>query len=95
VRGARILNDIDSNGVPTLPELPDGPGEPTLRVAIPLEIDRIQATSLSSAALWRSTSRSGLQWGLANGYRVSAFYRDLAAGYGYYVLSSLPPAEDS
>ena len=95
VRHARILNDVDATGAPTMPDLPDEPGESLLRVAIPLEIDRIQATSLSSAALWRATTRRALQWGLANGYRVSAFYRDRAAGCGYYVLSTSPSAEDS
>lgn len=95
VQQSRILNQVDASGAPTAPDLPDGLREPMLRVAIPLEIDRIQATSLASAALWRSTSRSALKWGLANGYRVSAFYGDRAADCGYYVLSLSPSAEDS
>jgi predicted GNAT superfamily acetyltransferase len=95
VRQARILNTVDASGTPALPDLPAGRGEPTVRVAIPLEIDRIQATSLSSAARWRATTRAALQWGLTYGYRVRAFEHDRAAGYGYYILSTSPSLEDS
>jgi predicted GNAT superfamily acetyltransferase len=85
-----VLNASDGDGVPTMPQLTDGAvGAATVRVEIPLEIDKVQDTSLALAGRWRATTRAALSWGLARGYRVAAFHRDAAAGRGYYVLSSV------
>jgi predicted GNAT superfamily acetyltransferase len=94
-RTARVLNALDDSGAPTIPEPKAGSIGPIFRVAIPLEIDKVQASSLPAAARWRAATRPALQWGLENGYGIRAFYRDRATGCGYYVLSKTPFIEDS
>ena len=91
-RTARVLNASAGDGVPAIPRLPDGPAEATLRVEIPLEIDRVQEASLTLAGRWRAATRAALTWGLENGYRVDGFYRDDQAARGYYVLSRSAPS---
>jgi predicted GNAT superfamily acetyltransferase len=59
-----------------------------LRVEIPLDIARVQATSLDLAGRWRRTTRRAFRWCLAHGYAVAGFARDDAAGRGYYLLTS-------
>src|SRR5213079_532117 len=43
---ARVVNPSDGDGVPTTPRLRDGPAAATLRVEIPLEIDKVRDASL-------------------------------------------------
>lgn len=89
VQRARILNASDRDGVPTMPDADAFPAAaPLLRVEIPLEIGEVQARSLTTAALWRATTRRTLLWALEHAYAVRGFYRDDAAERGYYVLSS-------
>ena len=87
---ARVLNTVDANGIPTLPHLPTTPIEAMIRIAIPLEIEKVQATDLSLAARWRDTTRRAILWSMGHGYRVAGFYRDDATNYGFYVLSTSP-----
>lgn len=87
VLSSRILNASDRDGVPTLLEMEALPARPILRVEIPLDIERVRAGSGETAALWRTTTRHTLRWALEQRYDVCAFYRDDAAGRGYYVLS--------
>jgi len=89
-RDARVLNASDDRGVPTIPQLPQRPAESVLRVEIPLEIDRIQATSLRDAARWRATTRAAFTWVLQHSYAVTGFYRDAERGHAFYVLSRKP-----
>ena len=93
-RDARILDASDDRGVPAIPQLPQGPAESVLRVEIPLEIDRIQATSLPDAARWRAATRAAFTWALHNGYRVDGFYREPHAERGLYVLSRTPASRE-
>ena len=88
--GSRILNAIDAAGVPEAPRLPRSPGEPVYRIAIPLDIERIQTADISLAARWRDTTRRAILWGLEHDYRVVGFYRDVEADSGFYVISSTP-----
>jgi len=84
---ARIVNPSDGDGVPAMPRLFTGSPDATLRVEIPLEIEKVQQASLALAGRWRATTRAALTWGLARGYRVAGFYRDAEAQRGYYILS--------
>jgi predicted GNAT superfamily acetyltransferase len=84
---ARVVNASAGDGVPTLPQLRDGPPARPLRVEIPLEIDKVQQRSLELAGRWRATTRAAFTWALEHGYHVAGFYRDAAAGRGYYVLA--------
>jgi len=84
---ARVVNASDGDGVPTIPRLRDGPAAATLRVEIPLEIDKVRDASLSVAGQWRATTRAAFTSLLAHGYRVAGFYRDAEAARGYYILS--------
>jgi chorismate synthase len=82
-----VLNASDGDGVPAMPRLFTGSPDASLRVEIPLEIDKVQQASLALAGRWRATTRAALTWGLARGYRVAGFYRDAGAQRGYYILS--------
>jgi len=84
---ARVVNASDGDGVPTMPQLRDGPPARPLRVEIPLEIDKVQQQSLALAGRWRATTRAAFTWALEHGYHVAGFYRDSPAGRGYYVLA--------
>ena len=90
VRTGRVLNASDGDGAPTMPQLRDEPAASPLRVEIPLEIEQVQQASLELAGRWRATTRAAFTWGLEHGYRVAAFYRDVPAGRGYYVLARQP-----
>lgn len=86
-RGASVLNAPDKGGVPAMPQLAERSLGANLRVEIPLEIDRVQETSLKLAGRWRATTRAALTWGLEHGYHVAGFYRDHDAARAYYVLA--------
>jgi chorismate synthase len=88
--GTRILNEVDATGIPTVPRLPMKPDEPVYRIAIPLDIERVQETDIALAARWRDTTRRAILWGLEHDYTVHGFYRDAEADSGFYVLSTAP-----
>ncbi|HET7553377.1 MAG TPA: GNAT family N-acetyltransferase [Gemmatimonadaceae bacterium] len=90
--GSRILNEPDGAGVPALLTLPKLPDEPVYRIAIPLDIEKVQAADLSLAARWRESTRRTILWGFEHGYRIHGFYRDDDAGCGFYVLTTAPRA---
>jgi chorismate synthase len=89
-RRSSVLNPSDKGGVPAMPRLDEGTADATLRVEIPLEIDRVQESSLALAGQWRATTRAALTWGLAHGYHVAGFYRDTEDARAYYVLARRP-----
>jgi predicted GNAT superfamily acetyltransferase len=88
--GSRILNEPDAAGVPSIPTLPRIADEPVYRIAIPLDIESVQATDIELAARWRESTRRTILWGLEHGYRVHGFYRDDDDGCGFYVLTAAP-----
>ena len=91
--GSRILNEADEAGVPAPPSLPRIPDEPVYRIAIPLDIEKVQAADIKLAARWRESTRRTILWGLEHGYRVHGFYRDDDSGCGFYVLTTAPRAQ--
>lgn len=60
---------------------------PFLRIQIPLDIQRVQAESLETAAAWREGSREAFLKSMAAGYEVSGFYPDRDKNAGYYVMT--------
>lgn len=92
VLASRILNPSNGDGVPSMPETTSPPIDATVRVEIPLRVERVQATSLPTAALWRATTRRAFLWSFDHGYTVRGFYRDDATDRGYYVLTRSAPA---
>lgn len=86
-RAAPILNAVDSRGLPTKPDAA-APRSAAVRIAIPADLDRVQAQSLADAAQWRSTTRAAFEWALAHGYRVHSLQRDERSGRAYYVLAA-------
>jgi predicted GNAT superfamily acetyltransferase len=88
--GSRILNEPDEAGAPSLPTLPRIPDEPVYRIAVPLDIEAVQAADIKLAARWRESTRRTILWGLEHGYRVHGFYRDDDDGCGFYVLTAAP-----
>ncbi|HWG52396.1 MAG TPA: GNAT family N-acetyltransferase [Gemmatimonadaceae bacterium] len=93
VRDVPVLNSPDHAGIPTAPDGAIAHVNGLCRVAIPLDIEAVQQSALAAAAQWRATTRQALQWGLQHSYAIRGFYRDDAAGYGYYVLSTTPLPE--
>lgn len=88
--GTTVLNEPDRAGVPSIPSPREGHGESAYRIAIPLDIERVQEADVTLATRWRESTRRSFQWGLQHGHHVLGFYRDAAAGYGFYVISILP-----
>lgn len=65
-----------------------GPEAPRFaRIEIPLDIQRVQAESLQSAAAWRESSRTSFLTAFAAGYEIAGFYPDRDADAGYYVMT--------
>jgi predicted GNAT superfamily acetyltransferase len=93
--GTRILNQVDAAGVPAAPQLPTKPDEPVYRIAIPLDIERVQEADIDVAARWRDTTRRAILWGLEHDYSVHGFYRDVEADSGFYVLSTAPRGQSA
>ena len=87
---APVLNPVDSAGAPSVPRLPKSADEPAYRIAIPLDIERVQDADISLASRWRDTTRRAILWGLEHGYSVLGFYRDSEAESGFYVISTTP-----
>jgi predicted GNAT superfamily acetyltransferase len=94
-RGSRVLNQVDDAGVPAIGALPGVPDEPVYRIAIPLDIEKVQNADISLAARWRQSTRHAILWAFENGYRVLGFYRDDDAASGFYVLTTAPRARKS
>jgi predicted GNAT superfamily acetyltransferase len=85
-RDAPSVNpETESGAEPALARL-ESAWPPVLRVEIPRDIARVQATSLEAASRWRATTRRAFLWCLAHGYAVTGFQRDAAADRGYYLL---------
>jgi predicted GNAT superfamily acetyltransferase len=99
--GSRILNEVDGAGVPALPVLPAlpalsrAPDEPVYRIAIPLDIEQVQAADIKLATRWRESTRRTILWALEHGYHIHGFYRDDDAGCGFYVLTTTPRAQSA
>lgn len=64
------------------------PTEAVVRVAVPSDIEQVQAASLAAAAGWRRSTRRALQHYLGRGYQVAGFYGDERSARGYYVLAA-------
>ena len=61
-----------------------------LRIAIPSDIFRVNAESVTRASHWRATTRRAFQWALESGYTVERFERHDTADRGFYVLARTP-----
>jgi predicted GNAT superfamily acetyltransferase len=74
-------------------DTPDRPhhATPSVRVAIPLDVQSVKQTDPGRALTWRQVTRDALLWHLQNGYRVVGFQRDQPADRGYYYLSTERP----
>ncbi len=90
VRHAPILNPLDASGLPVIPNIGSTTARSSVRIAVPIAIERVQAQSLEAAARWRASTRRAMLWALNNGYGVTGFFRDDDAGCCYYVYSPLP-----
>jgi len=84
---ADVVNPGTVEGRESPPERFAPAPPPALRVEIPRDIARVQATSLDLAGRWRATTRRAFLWCLANGYAVAGFTSDPAADRGYYLLT--------
>lgn len=91
--GSRVLNAVDGAGMPAMLAPKSVPDEPVYRIAIPLDIERVQEADISLATRWRESTRRAILWGLEHGYRVHGFYRDDDAASGFYVLTTAPRAQ--
>jgi predicted GNAT superfamily acetyltransferase len=63
-----------------------------IRVEIPLNGEALLLHAPSEAAVWRSAVRRHVQWGLAAGYTITAFFQDEKADRGYYLMTRTPRA---
>ena len=61
-----------------------------IRVEIPLNGESLLLHSPDEAAVWRETIRRNIQWGLAAGYTITAFFQDDKSGRGYYLMTKTP-----
>ncbi len=64
------------------------PTPPSVRVAIPLDIQSVKQADLDRAVTWRAVTRQALLFYLEHGYRVAGFQRDDTTDRGYYYLST-------
>lgn len=65
---------------------------PSVRVAIPLDIQSVKQADPETAQTWRVVTRDALLQCLGRGYRVTGFRRDRSNDRGYYYLSAdVPP----
>ena len=90
LRASPILNPLDPDGLPMLPDFDRQVKVPSVRIAIPLAIDSVQAQSLPAAARWRASTRRAILWSLDKGYHAAGFYRDDDAQCGFYICSLAP-----
>ena len=61
-----------------------------IRVEIPLNGEALLLHSPDEAATWRETVRRHIQWALAAGYMITAFFQDDKSGRGYYLMTRTP-----
>lgn len=79
--------DAETNGEPVLR---DGAfsTSPSVRVAIPLDIQSIKRADHDSALTWRAVTRQVLRWYMDHDYAIVGFRRDQDMNRGYYYLST-------
>jgi predicted GNAT superfamily acetyltransferase len=58
-----------------------------LRVEIPDNAEQLLVDSPERAAVWRASVRTSMQWGLAAGYTVTAFFVDEQTARAYYLMT--------
>jgi predicted GNAT superfamily acetyltransferase len=58
-----------------------------IRVEIPLNGEALLLHSPTEAAVWRSAVRRHMQWGLAAGYTITAFFQDEPSDRGHYLMT--------
>jgi predicted GNAT superfamily acetyltransferase len=85
VAGPTVDAEVDGE-----PMLRDGafPTPPSVRVAIPLDIQSIKRADPDSALTWRAVTRQVLLWYLDHDYAIVGFRRDQGLNRGYYYLST-------
>ena len=67
------------------------PNAPWVRVAVPLDIETIKATSPDDARLWQLATRRAFEWYLGQGYSVVGFYPAYDQDRAFYVLTRSTP----
>ena len=90
--GNEAVTDAAPSGTAT-----DGtfPTPPSVRVAIPLDIQCVKKTDLDRAVTWRAVTRQAFLFYLEHGYTITGFQRDEATDRGFYYLSSKDQPDDS
>ena len=63
--------------------------EPTINVAIPVDIQQVKQTAPDEACTWRSATRAAFQWYLQRHYRVTGFRRGPSEDECHYILSKV------
>jgi predicted GNAT superfamily acetyltransferase len=63
-----------------------------IRVEVPLNGEALLLHSPPEAAVWRYAVRRQIQWGLAAGYTITAFFQDEKTARGYYLMTRTPRA---
>lgn len=58
-----------------------------VRIEIPLDSESMLTDDPAQAQQWRAAVRRGMQWAVAAGYTVSAFYIEEPSQRGYYLLT--------
>jgi predicted GNAT superfamily acetyltransferase len=61
-----------------------------VRVEIPVDAEKLFHDAIDEASSWRYITRRGIQWGLANGYSVSAFFHDESSNRAFYLMTKSP-----
>lgn len=92
---APIVN-LSSDGAPVV--LEPGvvlPSDPSIRVAIPLDIHNLGPATPGSPAEWRQSTRSAFLEALDHGYGILGVYSDEASERCYYVFASPGSGERS
>ncbi|MEO6878047.1 MAG: GNAT family N-acetyltransferase, partial [Gemmatimonadaceae bacterium] len=60
-----------------------------LRIEIPNNAEQLLADAPETAAAWRRTVRSSMEWGLSAGYTVTAFFADADTTRTYYLMTKV------
>jgi predicted GNAT superfamily acetyltransferase len=68
--------------------------KPSVRVAIPLDIQSVKRADPETAHAWRAVTRDALLQCLGRGYHVTGFRRDRSTDRGYYYLSADMPRDN-
>ncbi len=87
--GSEAVTDAEASDAATK-EVEAGafPTPPSVRIAIPLDIQSVKQADLDRAVTWRAVTRQALLFYLEHGYHVAGFLRDETADRGYYYLST-------